>query len=61
MDKNRFWQGLRLVAILVFVVLGIGLVFVGARDLGSLKGLGLMFGGAISLIVALACYNRAYR
>ena len=60
----NFWKKhikLRVALMLLFVVLGLVLTFVGWGMTGKLEGLGLMCLGIIFLLTALFVYNAPYR
>ena len=53
-------MALRSLLILIFVVAGLALVFVGWSMTGKMSGLILMIGGVILLLTALLLYNKPF-
>lgn len=51
---------MRIIFILVFLIIGLGLVIGGWRLTGRLAGLGLMLLGLVLLLTALMVYNAGY-
>ncbi len=59
----KFWKehvGLRIWSILVFFVVGLGLVIGGWMMTGKLLGLGLMIAGLVLLLAAILIYNKPF-
>ena len=59
----KFWKehmALRSLLILIFVVAGLALVFVGWSMTGKMSGLILMIFGVILLLTALLLYNKPF-
>ena len=60
----NFWKKhvkLRVILMLLFVVLGLILTFVGWGMTGKLAGLGIMCLGVVLLLTALFVYNAPYK
>lgn len=60
----KFWKehaALRLVLIAGCFVVGLVLIFVGWGMTGKLSGLAIMAVGLVSLLAALAIYNKPYQ
>ena len=59
----KFWKehmALRSLLILIFVVAGLALVFVGWSMTGKMAGLIIMIVGVILLVTALLVYNKPF-
>ena len=59
----KFWKehmALRSLLILIFVVAGLALVFVGWSMTGKMSGLNLLIVGDILLLTALLLYNKPF-
>lgn len=60
---TRFWKEhavLRLILIALFFIAGVVLVILGWKMTGTLKGLGLMCVGTLSVLLALLIYNAPF-
>lgn len=60
MDFFKKHAALRIILILAFFLLGLGLVLYGWTLVGKMAGVGIMLAGIVSLLLSMKIYNIRY-